>query len=309
MAYEEVGPVQYIIVAFMLLITFYLTFLYIKTKDFHTYACYNIIIMSIMIFVGSIIIMIPNDLGNETTQFCIGIFENFSYKIVMTILTIQIFVLYLGIIKTEFYYKNEKKIFIVGIIISVGVSLIISIINCVIKTYDGEYHEYLNDFKELEKLSEDSNAKTRFYAIIIIEMVFNAAVLVINIICLIKVMIYLSKKKQDANEGLIEDLGYKDYLKRFILIFVVNIIAIASSSIFLVFDIFDSTTTNQSIYLAICLLIDIIYSFNKTVYNETLKIFCCKSEKDIKQGNKQVELKKRTTFNEDEEKGNEEEDY
>ena len=78
--------------------------------------------------------------------------------------------------------KNEKKIFIVGIIISVGVSLIISIINCVIKTYDGEYHEYLNDFKELEKLSEDSNAKTRFYAIIIIEMVFNAAVLVINII-------------------------------------------------------------------------------------------------------------------------------
>ena len=57
------------------------------------------------------------------------------------------------------------------------------------------------------------------------------------------------------------------------------------------------------------MLIDIIYSFNKTVYNETLKIFCCKREKDIKQGNKQVELKKRTTFNEDEEKGNEEEDY
>ena len=81
MSEEEPSIAQYIIVSFMLLITFYLTFLYIKTKEFHTYACYNVIIMSIMIFVGSVIIMIPNTLGNDYTQFFIGILESFSYKI------------------------------------------------------------------------------------------------------------------------------------------------------------------------------------------------------------------------------------
>ena len=303
MSEEEPSIPQYIIVSFMLLITFYLTFLYIKTKEFHTYACYNVIIMSIMIFVGSVIIMIPNTLGNDYTQFFIGILESFSYKIVMTILTNQIIVLYLGIVKTEFYYQKEKKIFIWGIIISSAVSFIISLIFSILKFFDSKYHEYLNNYKEIQKdLSEhnNDNVERRFHALIIIEMVFNGIILLINIFCLAVVLKYLTKKKQEAQIGLIEDLGYKEYLIRFILMFIINIIAIAASSFFLVFDIFESPTTNQSIYLGICLIIDLIYSFNKTVYQETLKIFCKKCLNNKEKEKLKFELKEKRTFGEPE---------
>ena len=79
--------------------------------------------------------------------------------------------------------------------------------------------------------------------------------------------------------------------------FFLNIIAIVSSSVFLVFDVFDKKT-NESIYLATCFIIDLCYSINKTVYVETLKIFCKSKAKKL---NGETGLKKQNTFDQNDE--------
>ena len=70
-----------------------------------------------------------------------------------------------------------------------------------------------------------------------------------------------------------------------------NLLVIAASCVFLVFDVFDNVT-NQSVYLGACLLIDFCYSINETVYKETLKIFCnCKKNKKEEEDFILLELK------------------
>ena len=292
------GPLQYIFLGFMLLITFYLTFLYIKSKEFHTYSCYNIIVMSITIFIGGLInIFIPNDLGRESSQFFWGFLKDFFNKLIMAILTMQVIVLYFGIMKTEFYYPREKLIFIIGTIICAGVSVAIAVLFNGLKVVEGVYHEYLDNYEDVNDPSLGEEFKKRLYSIVSIEMIFSGVIFVINVFCLIVVMNFISKKHGEAKEGLIEDLGYKNQLIRFIFMFFLNIIAIVSSSVFLVFDVFDKKT-NESIYLATCFIIDLCYSINKTVYVETLKIFC-KSKAEKLYG--ETELKKQNTFDQNDE--------
>lgn len=302
--YQEIGPLQYIFLAFMLLITLFLTFLYIKSKEFKTYSCYNIIIMSIVIFIGALInILLPTDEGNESVQFILGFLKDFFNKLIMVILTMQVVVLYLGIMYTEVYYTREKLIFIIGIIASVAISVVIAILFNGLKMVDGEYIEYLSDYKDEKNRGMDDELDRRFKSIIVIEEIFCGIAFIVNVFCLIVVMNYISRKNRDAQAGLIEDLGYKKQLIRFVFIFFLNLIAIASSSIFLVFEVFDPKT-NQSIYLATCFIIDLCYSINKTVYKETLKIFCRKEEND----ENSTELKKKSTFDEDNTGGDDEED-
>ena len=122
----------------------------------------------------------------------------------------------------------------------------------------------------------------------IIELVFCFVLLVINVFCLTIVLSFICRKNKEAKEGLIEDLGYKSQLIRFIF----NIIVIVVSCTFLVFDVFDEVT-NQSIYLGACLLIDFCFSINETVYKETLRLFKCKKIYE-----KEEELKGQNTYNE-----------
>ena len=296
--YEAPGPLQYITLSFMILITFYLTFLYIKSKAFHTYSCYNIIIMSIVVFIGGILnIFVPKIRDSSAIKFIWSFLKDIFNKLIISILTMQVIILYIGIIKTELYYSKEKLIFILGIIACVSVCLLIGIIFNAIKFCGGEYRDYFDDYK---KALDNPNLgctdlKERFYSIMIIELVFCFVLLVINVFCLTIVLSFICRKNKEAKEGLIEDLGYKSQLIRFIFIFILNIIVIVVSCTFLVFDVFDEVT-NQSIYLGACLLIDFCFSINETVYKETLRLFKCK-----KINEKEEELKGKNTYNELEE--------
>ena len=60
----------------MVLITSYLIFLYIKSKAFHTYSCYNIIIMSFVVFSGGILnIFVPKHIDATATKFISWFFK------------------------------------------------------------------------------------------------------------------------------------------------------------------------------------------------------------------------------------------
>ena len=300
---EGIGPLHIIFLIIMILITFYLTFLYIKSKEFHTYSCYNIIIMSIVVFLGSILnIFVPKNKGNEYIQYICGVIKDFFNKMILSILTMQVITLYLGIMKTELYDKKEKLIFIIGIFASTGVSVVVSILFNSLKWYENNYYEYLDDYKDFKnKVDEsgkplDKELETRWISIIIIEVIFCAVIFAVNIFCLAVVLSHLSKKEKDAKAGKIEDLGYKKQLLRFVLMFILNILAIGISLVFLTFDVFESSV-NQTIFLLSMLVIDLCYSLNKTVYTETLKIFC--RNKVVVENSQYTELKKKSTYAED----------
>ena len=87
------------------------------------------------------------------------------------------------------------------------------------------------------------------------------------------VLAYYSKKKKAAEEGIIEDLGYKRQYIRFIILFFINILIIVESYL-IIYDVIVNYI--DLIYLSSCLLIDLCYSFNHTVYKVTFKIFCKK---------------------------------
>ena len=56
---EAVDIVTYIINAIIILITFYLVFLYIKGKEFHQKKCFNILLLSMILFLDNILRLIP----------------------------------------------------------------------------------------------------------------------------------------------------------------------------------------------------------------------------------------------------------
>jgi hypothetical protein len=114
----------------IILICLIVTILYIKCKALHTYPCYNKLTVNLIILVNNIFRVIPFQLYRDN----IGKFPKglqafiliFTDKFYLIILTNQIVIQYFGIMLTNFYFKNEKKIFIYGTILSAIISLIIA---------------------------------------------------------------------------------------------------------------------------------------------------------------------------------------
>ena len=106
---DAIKIVTYIINGFIILISLFLIFLYIKSKEFHQYQCYNIIILSIIIFLDNVLRLIPMDIFilRHIQAFLLSFFD----KLILTIITSQAFIMYLGVCHTKFFYKKEKRIF------------------------------------------------------------------------------------------------------------------------------------------------------------------------------------------------------
>lgn len=298
----ELGEtLQIIISILMALITFYLTFLYIKSEAFHTYSCYNIIIMSIVILLDCIMKFIPTNYGNdgeyEGLEYIINLVTIFFDKLILAILSMQIIVLYMGIIHTEYYFVHEKTIFIAGAIISIIVSGALAAVYSSIRWVKNENDIYIYDENESnDYVDENGQSQIRTLTRKVLEAIFCSLLAIGNIFCLIVVMSHISKKDKEAKAGIIEDLGYKKQLIRFIFIFIINIIALIDSGIIMNFKLLDEY--DEILYLIVCFAIDLCYSINKTVYIESQKLFC-KNMKLNEEGNK-IELKRKSTFGDDE---------
>jgi hypothetical protein len=302
---DFVKLLQIIVAILMALITLYLTILYIKSEAFHTYSCYNIILMSIVILLDSLLQLVPKGFGND------GEYEGWEYvkdlvtiffdKMILSVLAMQVIVLYMGIIHSKYYFEHEKVIFIVGTIVSAIISGVLAAIYSSIRwvEIDGIY---IYDEDE-ENDTADQEASKRTLSRKVIEAIFCGVLFLANVFCLIVVMAHISKKNKEAKAGIIEDLGYERQLIRFLFIFFINIIAIAVSGIIMNFKLM--TKSDEIIYLVVCFAIDLCYSVNKTVYVETVKLFCKKAQ--FNEEGEQVQLKEMSTFGEEAD-GNDDED-
>jgi hypothetical protein len=220
------------------------------------------IIFSFLLSLGSLlrVIKINNDqecsIYEDIEAFFIISFD----KLVLSTITMQSLIYYLGVVKTEFYFKYEKKIFFSTLSISLSLSVILA--GIYILAFDTEvvgFYCYCN------------NASGK----VIIDLIFNSTFLLVNIFCTLISLIYISQKKREAKAGLIEDLDYNHHYKRILMMFLLNtlIFVVASLKNFELFK----RKYEDLLYLTTCLIIGLFNSINKIVYKETLKIFCKKN--------------------------------
>ena len=302
---DFVKLLQIIVAILMALITLYLTILYIKSEAFHTYSCYNIILMSIVILLDSLLQLIPKGFGSdgeyEGWEYAKDLVTIFFDKMILSVLAMQVIVLYMGIIHSKYYFEHEKVIFIVGTIVSAIISGVLAAIYSSIRWVEKDGIYIYDENEENDDAEQEVGKRTLTRKIL--EAIFCGVLFLANVFCLIVVMAHISKKNKEAKAGIIEDLGYERQLIRFLFIFFINIMAIAVSGIIMNFKLLKDT--DEIIYLVVCFAIDLCYSVNKTVYVETVKLFCKKAQ--FNEEGEQVQLKKMSTFGEETD-GNDDED-
>ena len=253
-----------------ILIGIFITIIYIKCKGLHNYPCYNKLTINLILLLDNILRIIPIGLIEEGEyQFlknAQGFLLIFLDKFNLIILTNQIVIQYFGIMHTNFYFNNEKKIFVYGTILSALISLSLAgvfISDGVIHKNDKFYCYGNNDI---------------FYKKII-DTVYDGILLFINVLCLIVIIINSSIYTKKAKISGLENTNYEHNFTQALIKFVVNALTYVVSFL-IIYQCLSGTGMTDFTYLLDCLIIDVVYCFNKAVIREICKLFCHKKYKE-----------------------------
>lgn len=255
----------YILNAVIILITFYLIFLYIKSEQFKVYPCYNILIISIIICFDNVFRIIPLKgikavvsfkFFKVTQAFLLTLMD----KLLLTTISSQMILLYLGVCHCSLYFKSERFIFNTNLIIGIILSVIISIIY--MKNGEGiaNYNNYF--------YCGDSSVKRYF------DTSFNGVFLLGNLVLAILLLTFISTKKKEVSLGLIENLDYGHHFIKILIMLIINSLLFIESYL-IIYDKLDFMLPGLDLlYLSTCLIILLFYSINKIIIKETLRILC-----------------------------------
>ena len=258
----------------IILICLIVTILYIKCKALHTYPCYNKLTVNLIILVNNIFRVIPFQLYRDN----IGKFPKglqafiliFTDKFYLIILTNQIVIQYFGIMLTNFYFQNEKKIFIYGTILSAIISLIIAGI-------------FIKDG------FEDKRDKLYYYGIsgltykIIMDTIYNGILLTINVVSLTIIIINSAIRSKIAKSSGVGNSNYEYNFTQALIKFIVNAITYVIAFL-IIYRALSGSDLTDFLYLIGCLIVEVAYCFNRAVIREICKICCCKRYEEDQEG-------------------------
>ncbi len=252
---------NYILNVIIIIITFYLIFLMIKSKNLRVYPCYNVLYLSIILFIDNILRLIPTASMPDFFKYSQAFILVCLDKLLLTTLVAQTIIIYLGVCQTNVYFNHERLIYFSTVFINLMIGSAISItflkLND-ITNYGGLSVYYYCGFDKTKEL---------------IDTIFNSVFLFINTMITIVLLIYITGKKNDAKLGLIEDLDYGHHHTKIVLMFIINSLLFVESYL-IINDIIVNYV--DAIYLITCIVIDIYYTMNKIIIDETMKIFCKK---------------------------------
>ena len=264
---DAIKIITYIINSLIILVSLLLIFLYIKSREFHQYQCYNILILSIIIFFDNILRIIPMNVLvlRHIQAFLLTFFD----KLILTTITSQALILYLGVCQTKVYFKKEKLIFCLSLILGILISFILALLYIIIaNSQQGEGGITNYEDTSIYFYAMDTDFKS------ISDTIFNGIFLLFNLYYSIILLIYIAKKRKKVRLGIIEDLDYGHHTLKIVLMFIIN------SSLFIESDliIYDKIPDHliDLIYIITCLLVDLYYAINKIIIKEMMKIFCKK---------------------------------
>ena len=253
----------FVLIGLIILIVLYVIFIYIKSKEFHSYSCAYIIILNISILIDSIFRIIP--VGDDKTKYkwlqYIQAFILASLdKYILLDLILQVFIIYLGIMKTDFYYKHKKAIFYITFFTGMGLSFLMGGLFLLGELTDYGLYWYIKD-NSIKKIFDN---------------IFNSVFLTLNTFFCIIVIINICIRKEEIEKEMLNENDYEHDLNRMIIIFITNTLIYVESFI-IIHDVINIKGVYiDLIYLVSCLIVTLIYSINKFVINETKKIFCKK---------------------------------
>ena len=259
MGFEKI--LNYILNVIIIIITFYLIFLMIKSKNLRVYPCYNVLYLSIILFIDNILRLIPTASMPEFIKYSQAFILVCLDKLLLTTLVAQTIIIYLGVCQTNVYFKHERLIYFSTVLLNliIGSAMSITFLNLNgITNYDGGADYYYCGSDNRKEL---------------IDTIFNSVFLFINTMFTIVLLIYITGKKNDAKLGLIEDLDYGHHHTKIVLMFIINSLLFVESYL-IINDIISNYV--DAIYLLTCIVIDIYYTMNKIIIKETMKIFCKK---------------------------------
>lgn len=201
-----------VVSAFSLITCIFFLFILFKTKVFLTYSFYFVIIFNILIIIDNIFRMIPFDnkdsndynIMEAIQAFCLIFLNKFEFSI----LTMQNFIYYLGIKKTDLFSSKKTIIFYITLFLSFFISLIIAIIifiNSPLKAY--KIYCFI-----------ENTTFTSF-----VGFLFHMIFYILSVIFLIIIIKYLCSKRKEAASGLIEDLDYKHHLCKIYVLYIIYI--------------------------------------------------------------------------------------
>lgn len=252
----------------IVLITLYLIILYCISKTFHKYPCYNNIIISIVIFLDNALRLIkfsdtspPSDYIHISQSFLLSLLD----KLLLTTLTTNSFLAYLGVLKKNFYIKNERKIFYYSLCVSVAISFGISLYFICAMDDELTFHKYY-----YIKCDEELKIKIDTY--------FTLGLFSFNCFCILQLLLFLSDSIKEVSFTDLNNFNYEHHYVTVILMFFINEFLFLVVVLIIKNKMFVSQKYIDLVYISTCLGVDIFYTFNKTICKETLKLFCGKSE-------------------------------
>ena len=192
------------------LISLYLLFLFIKCKNLHSYPCYNIMIISLIIFIDNAFRLFPAKNYYELIQYIQAFTLTFLDKLLLTTMTSQTIILYLGIVKAQFYYKYEKVIFFLTLFVEIlicGALTILYILIGGIKNHEDINHYFYCGSNKLKDFADP---------------IFNSIFLFINICYFIDLLTYVFKKMKQESNNEIDDSGFGKKFIKFLVMLIGN---------------------------------------------------------------------------------------
>ena len=268
-----------------ILLGIFITIFYISCKVLHTYPCYNKLTVNLIILLDNIIRIIPLGITKDgeyefwkgAQAFLLIFFDKFF----LIILTNQILIQYFGIMHTNFYFKHEKKIFFIGTILSAIISIILASI------FIGGGYESKSDKLYFYGKNDLPYKKS-------IDTIYNSILLVINVICLVIIMINSSAwNKKSKKEGM-DNIYYEHNFIQALIKFLVNTLTYVISFL-IIYRCLSGYGITDLIYLINCLIVNIVYCFNKFVNNAFCNTFCICIYKNLPIN--QQNVKKSDTYN------------
>lgn len=249
----------------LILIPFYIFFIYVKTKSFNNYSCYNVFILSFIITIDNFLRLFSTKNCHGSIQYIQAFLLTFLDKVLLTTITSQAYIYYLGVVKSQFYSKKEKIIFFSILLITIIFDLFVTIIFFAISQDITDYQD--ENYKGNKYFYYKGNQYKK-----LIDIIFNSIFLFINTYSIFILFSYILKKKSDASDGLIEDYHYNHHYNKIVIMLISNSIFFTESYL-IIFRIIPIKFIDL-FYLITCLGVDLTYAINKKILKETLKIFC-----------------------------------
>lgn len=271
----------YAISLFMLIFSILMTITYCKDRYFHRkiddpimrkvnlYPCYFNIFYCTIISLSSAIRLIPYKLINDPNEqgkfyflcsiqsFLVSLFDQF----LISLITIYSIVNYLSVCKINFYKNHLKAIYIS--LISTG--FLISLALTIIYFYNG-----INDKDILCYIVTRNDFK------IMSNFIYISILFAITLFCLISLIHNLRKIKNEfqINGNVRKAKKSYNFVKRFILALIINII-VFTYLILLIIKVFPPGSYKDLIYIVVCLVIEIFFTINKSLYNAFMRLITC----------------------------------